>query len=364
VRFTAEVSKTNELRIVHRGDRSEIGTNEDKPLDNNYSVNAVDICPVGALTSKDFRFRQRVWYLKNADTICTGCSTGCNVKVYYNEEGTFRVKPNHNEKVNGHWMCDQGRHTYKFVNREHRLVLAKTGSKNLWSQVDPVEATIEAGKYLRESAQKNLGGIAVVVTGQYTNEEYGDLLQFVAEDLRVKNIYHWINNPEDMDGFDGLLFRGDRNPNTAGLKASLSKHKVGGTWPELVKNLEEGKVDCLLVVGPADNSVFPDLAERLKLFSKAKKLIFLTSAKSEALDSSTTTTYQIPMKVYFEKDGTYTNYAGLDQKTKRGATFVAKALTLSEAVSLLSGKELQTKLRATPEKHNKENYFTTERGSL
>ena len=107
VRFTDEVSKTHELGIFNRGDHSEIGIFKDKPLDNNYAINTVDICPVGALTSKDFRFRQRVLYLKTANSVCTGCSTGCNTYVDYNEEGIFRVRPRYNEKINGYWMCDK-----------------------------------------------------------------------------------------------------------------------------------------------------------------------------------------------------------------------------------------------------------------
>src|SRR5690606_20409704 len=124
VRFTDEASKTHELGIFNRGDHSEIGTFDGKPLDNKYSLNTVDICPVGALTSKDFRFRQRVWYLKEVDTICPGCSTGCSVKVHFNEEGLWRVKPRHNPEVNGYWMCDEGRDTYKYANKKFRLLSA------------------------------------------------------------------------------------------------------------------------------------------------------------------------------------------------------------------------------------------------
>ena len=125
VRFTDEVSKSNELGIFNRGDRAEIGTFDGRPLANNYSTNVVDICPVGALTSKDFRFRQRVWYLREHNTICTGCSTGCNTKAFYNKEGVFRIKPVYNKDVNGYWMCDVGRDVYKFANKEARLLDAR-----------------------------------------------------------------------------------------------------------------------------------------------------------------------------------------------------------------------------------------------
>jgi NADH-quinone oxidoreductase subunit G len=364
VRFTDEISKTNELRIVNRGDRSEIGTFDGKPLDNNYSVNTIDICPVGALTSKDFRFRQRVWYLKSADSICTGCSTGCNTKVHYNEEGAFRVKPVYNEKVNGHWMCDKGRDVYKFVNRPVRLTRAKKGFKDNWTLLDAGAAAKEVGEDLRAAIKTNPKSVALVVTGQYTNEEYASLFSFFVKDQGVKNVYHWINNPEDMEAFDGLLYRGDRNPNTTGLKKAMSAAGAGGEWSELQNSLKAGTIEYLVVAGPENNAVFPDLGTRLDLFSKAKNVVFLTAGTSEALDNLTNRAYQIPMKVYLEKDGTYTNHAGLEQKVKRGTTFVQNALTLEEAVNLMSGKNLNFELRPREEEHMKTNYLIRTPGAL
>jgi NADH-quinone oxidoreductase subunit G len=364
VRFTEEVSKTNELRIVNRGDRAEIGTFENTPLDNNYSINTVDICPVGALTSKDFRFRQRVWYLKNADSICTGCSTGCNVKVYYNEEGAFRVKPRQNDEVNGHWMCDKGRDIYKFVNRKYRLTKGKFGHSGQWEQSEPAEMARRAGEKLKEQAKVGTSDMALVLTGQYTNEEYESLLSYFCGDLGIKKVYHWVNNPEDIDGFDGLLYRGDRNPNTAGLKVAMKKHGVGSEWSELTQDLQAGKISFLTVAGPENNNVFPDLAERLALFSNAKNLIYLTAGKSDELDAVTARTFQIPMKVFFEKNGTYTNFNEMNQEVKRGATFVPSALTLNEAVDLMSGKEVDMRARPGRELHNKTNYLSQERGEV
>ncbi|MBI3018475.1 MAG: (2Fe-2S)-binding protein [Deltaproteobacteria bacterium] len=121
VRFFDEVSKTGEMAIFNRGDRSEIGTYQDKALNNNYTLNSVDICPVGALTSKDFRFKKRVWFLKDADSICPGCSTGCNVTVSFDpiEKRTYRMRPRLNEDVNGYWMCDYGRMRYKQTQPEN-----------------------------------------------------------------------------------------------------------------------------------------------------------------------------------------------------------------------------------------------------
>ncbi len=365
VRFTEEVTKTNELGIFNRGDRSEIGTFHNKPLNNNYSHNTIDICPVGALTSKDFRFRQRVWYLKEARSICTGCSTGCNVKVYYNEEGTWRVKPVQNDKVNGYWMCDKGRDIYKFTNLDARLTTAKVGSKDHWQQLDAGAVAKDTGAKLREAIR--VGGaekVALVVTGQYTNEDYDALFQFFASGLGVRNIYHWVNNPEDMNGFDGLLFRGDRNPNTKGLATRLEKLAIKTKWLDFEGKINSGAFTHVVVAGPENLSVFPDLEIKLRLFTQIPNLIWLSAGNSAAVDQSPTNTVQIPMKTFIERDGTYTNFAGLEQKVKRGTTIVAGALTLEEAVHLMSGEELDMNLRPVPPHHLKTNFLIHEGGAL
>ena len=121
VRFLTEVTGTQELDFFNRGDHSEISIFPGKPLDNNYTGNLADICPVGALTSKDFRFKCRVWFLKAFDSICTGCSRGCNVDAHYKGDILYRLKPRWNDAVNRAWMCDFGRLTYKAMN-EARLL--------------------------------------------------------------------------------------------------------------------------------------------------------------------------------------------------------------------------------------------------
>ena len=365
VRFTDEVSKTHELGIFNRGDRSEIGTVQGKPLDNNYSLNTVDICPVGALTSKDFRFRQRVWYLKEVDSICPGCSTGCNVKVHYNEEGVWRVKPRENKEVNGYWMCDVGRDTYKFVNLKARLLSGKLGKRDAWQNVEAGDAARSAGLKLRETAAK-LGGdsVALVVTGQYTNEEYADLLNFWTGILKSKNVFHWLNNPEKVNEFDGLLFRGDRNPNTKGLEAAMSKAGVKGGWEQLQSGLSSRKIKVVVVAGPENQAVFPDMAEKLKMLGQAESLIWLTAGHSALLDQMGAETWQIPLKTYIEKAGSFTNFNGKVQSFKAGTTIVPQALTLSEIVELFAGRDLQWNLRPRGLGGPKVNYATNHRGNL
>lgn len=334
VRFTDEVSKTNELGIFNRGDHAEVGTFEDKPLNNNYSLNTVDICPVGALTSKDFRFKQRVWFLKDFETVCTGCSTGCNVRVYHNENGLYRVKPVQNDKVNGFWMCDTGREMYKFANREVRLVKAAKNLKSGSQEMIPGAAAVEAG-----IALKKLSGaqIALVLTGQYTSEEYEAAVNAFSKDLGTKNIYHWQNNPESVNDFDGLLYRGDKNPNTAGLKQVLQKAGISSSWKDLESKIQSGEIKAVVVAGPENTSVYADMKEKMDLFSKVETSIWLSAARHEQVERAT---YRIPMKASVEKNGTFVNHAGLAQKIKRGTTIVSEALTLAEAADLISGKPL------------------------
>ncbi|MGZ3770776.1 MAG: 2Fe-2S iron-sulfur cluster-binding protein [Bdellovibrio sp.] len=372
VRFTEEVTKTNELGIFNRGDRSEIATHDGQKLDNKYSLNTVDICPVGALTSKDFRFRQRVWYLKDADSICNGCSTGCNVKMYYNKEGFFRVKPVYNEKVNGHWMCDEGRNVYKFVNKEYRILTGQVRTASGWEGLAAGAVAKQAHEVVKNSSGDSL---ALVLTAQYSVEEYEAIVSTFVNEFKTKNIFFWINNKETFDSFDGLLLRGDKNPNTKGLLKVLEKHGITATWADLSQKISSGAVKTVVVAGPENLFVYPDFANRVKELSKAQNLVWMQAGKHEALESLTGNVWIIPTKTWVEKVGTFINHAGLEQKFKKVTTVVSEALTLTEAALLLAGKNLtipvtqpfwpmnQREDQVTLEARKK-NEFVFKRGSL
>lgn len=360
VRFTSEVTQTNELGIFNRGDRSEIGTFADKPMNNKYSLNTVDICPVGALTSKDFRFRQRVWYLKEAKSVCTGCSTGCNIKVFYNEEGLFRIQPSFNPDVNGYWMCDEGRDLYKHVNRPYRLTTARTRKDGLWETQKSKEAVVSLGQELSTAGSS----WAVVLTGQLTNEEYASFLSRVTQQWGVQKVFHWLNHPESLNDFDGLLLRGDRNPNTKGLQQSLQSFGLTSSWSDLEAQLASGQIEKLLVIGPENLSFYPDLKEKIALFNKAKTWAWLGSGVPEGLDEMDHLQWQIPLKTFVEKSGTFVNHSGLEQKIKAIATFVPEALSLTELTQLWKGDELQVGQQPPEEAHLKQNFFVHQRGAL
>jgi len=374
VRFTDEVSKTHELGLFNRGDRTEIGTVEGVQLDNKYSLNVVDICPVGALTSKDFRFRQRVWYLKDSEAICTGCSTGCNVKVYFNKEGMFRVKPVYNEHVNGHWMCDEGRDIYKFTNKEVRLLKAKKGQNGSWTDLAPGAAAKELAGTLKTAGDS----MALVLTAQYTVEEYESIVSTFVNTFKTKKIFFWINNKETFESFDGLLLRGDKNPNTKGLLKTLEKYGVTATWGDLKSGLDSGAIKTVVVAGPENQAVFPDLKERIAELSRAKHLIWMQAGSNEQLESLQGNVTLIPLKTFVEKSGTFINHQGMEQKFKRATTIVSEALTLDQAAQLISGQEIKIAIPPTVEtfvetnrrtdevmlEHRKKNEFVFKRGNL
>jgi len=390
-RFTDEVSKTHELGIFNRGDHAEIGTHDGKQLDNKYSLNTVDICPVGALTSKDFRFKQRVWYLKESATICNGCSTGCNVNVYFNKEGLFRVKPKYNSEVNGYWMCDEGRTIYKFVNKEARLLKAKQYKDNSWQTEIPAGTAAKEVAQLLKTAQPE--EVALVLTGQNTLEEYEALLATFVTTFKTKNIYHWWPQVAQAKDFDGLLLRGDKNPNTNGLLQTFEKFGINTEWPNLEQNLKSGKIKQLVVIGPENLTVYDDLKQKISLFLQAEHLIYVSSVKIAELESREESLEQsleqsretlktvtlLPMKSYIEKAGTFVNYKGLAQTFKKVTTLVSEALTGTELAKLFAGESLKLEVLKAADlltavsstrkdqvtlEHSKKNEFVFNRGRL
>ena len=121
VRFTREITQTGELEVMNRGNHAEIDIFPGNPIDNPLAGNVVDLCPVGALLDKDFLHKQRFWFLSKHDSICTRCSTGCNIAAEENRGELWRFRARYNPKVNDHWICDEGRYSYKAANRADLL---------------------------------------------------------------------------------------------------------------------------------------------------------------------------------------------------------------------------------------------------
>ena len=310
VRFCDEVTKTSELGIVNRGDQSEITVHPGKELDNKYSANVVDICPVGALTDRDFRFKCRVWYLRKADSICTGCARGCNTEIHYNldrpqhggGERVMRLKPRENTEVNKWWICDAGRYSYKFIDKSRT-------SKPLWRENGSVKE-VEWDQILHDSANqiRNSGDrVGVFLSPQLSNEELYLARKLFREQLKWKKVFLVSPNPEgDQDDF---LIRADKNPNTRGAKVlgfSTDSEEIS----LFLESCEAGNSEGVVIFGQdLLTSLEP---RRIKPALNALKWrLFIGSNQNLTSESAT---YLLPSATYAEKNGTFTNFEGRVQK--------------------------------------------------
>ncbi|MEZ4741210.1 MAG: 2Fe-2S iron-sulfur cluster-binding protein [Bdellovibrionota bacterium] len=307
VRFEEEVTKTNGLGIFDRGDRAIIGTYAEEKIEHNYQENLVDICPVGAFTSKEFRFKQRVWFLEEKDSICNGCSTGCHISMHgkSNELRYYRVKPKHSA-VNGHWMCDEGRHSYRYLNPEERL--------SRWWYKDNMNERIAGGKdeglsiLARKLKDTNIDEIALLVSAHQTNEEYEALLAYFVKELGISKVYQWRQDHEDINAFDGILLRGDRNPNTLGLQNALTKFGLKAEVKnEFEKCLLSG-AKVVIALCPESPQSFPELKEHL---AKLSEMPFVSAWSAHYLpEEIETISHTVPLKGFVEKRGSFTNHEG------------------------------------------------------
>ncbi|SFV59228.1 NADH-ubiquinone oxidoreductase chain G [hydrothermal vent metagenome] len=212
-RFTTDITKTNELGIIGRGDEARVTTMPNKKLDNPYAMNIVDLCPVGALTSKDFRFSQRSWFLTSSPSVCQGCDKGCNIfidhnKLKYQDDKIYRFKPRYNEKINGYFICDEGRLSYKNLqeNREYNLLLnGKVINKNL------------ALEHLLSKIEEYKNDITILVDANLYNEEMEAINSYA---LSIgANIFSPLSSYMDNNFGDSWLKSSMRASNAKGIKS-------------------------------------------------------------------------------------------------------------------------------------------------
>ena len=209
IRFTKDVAGDDALGIVNRGSYNTISAFPGQPFDNNYTLNTVDICPVGALTSKDFRFQMRVWFLKETKSLCTSCGTGCNVVVGSREDKVYRYEPRENDAVNATWMCDAGRLNYKWIEGEARLSKIQGSKSKVGEAVTWTSVIKEISEKLARASQ---GSVAIVASARQTNEEL-----FLLKKLATK--FGAITDSIGRIGEgDNLLVDEDKNPNMNGAR--------------------------------------------------------------------------------------------------------------------------------------------------
>lgn len=307
IRFCDEVTGTGELRFSERGAHMQIGIHPDKRLDNRYSMCTTDVCPVGALTAKPFRFQARVWFLERTPSVCTGCSQGCNIEVHQYRGEVKRYMPRRNDFVNDTWMCDEGRLTYQNLQGEGRLWKARVGAGETQKDISLEEGLRAAASAVgRLNASNGAASVGFVLSPGASNEDNFLLTQLRDAIAPGAPLYMVAGNPpgskENDD--DGLLIRADKNPNTNGAKlvATLTRAQGPGA---LKADIEAGKVRGLVVLSNDVLGKVADAPDIAKVFTKLDTLITL------ATHSNTTTQAAqivLPLATHVETDGTFVNH--------------------------------------------------------
>jgi NADH-quinone oxidoreductase subunit G len=315
VRFCDTVTRTGELGIFHRGDHSELGLFPGTVLDNPYSGNVVDICPVGALTDRDFRFVARVWYLDRTRSVCPGCARGCNIEVHTNTKRTHhaegrrvvRLKPRFNADVNDWWICDEGRYGFGSVDAPTRLEVPELRVDGTARAAGWDEAVAAAAERLRAAGPESTG---VLLSPLMSNEDLWLARRLFVDTLGVR----WIDfrvPPRTPGSEDALLRVADKAPNSRGA-ALLGCAPGGGDDGRAV--LDAARAGRLRVLWVVDHDLlaagWPE-ADVAAALERADGLVFqgtnanATSARAHVV---------LPSAAYVEREGTWTNVAGRVQR--------------------------------------------------
>jgi len=318
VRFTREISGTAELSVVGRGHHEEIDTFPGRPLENKLAGNVVDLCPVGALGSKDFLYKQRVWYLKTADGVCSHCSTGCSTHTDTNKDIVYRLRPRENPQAQGHFMCDDGRYGYHFANSGERIIrpLVKTDGRfqpSPWAQLTP--------RLKQELAAAP--GLVAVLSPFLTVEEaflFSTYFKGLSKDVRL------VLGPVPVVGADDrypknvrgeavepttFTIRAEKCPNRRGVEAVLM-HFQGAVVPfaDVVRH------DLAAVWFAGGYPIKEHVEAAFPADWKAPTLLVAQDIFPTLLTASAK--YVLPATASFEKEGTFVNHAGLAQTFPRG----------------------------------------------
>ena len=291
VRFTADVSKTNKLGILNRGDTSYVALAHGDTFDDPYSYNVTDICPVGALTSKKFRFKERVWYLHKTESICAGCSRGCNITIETKDNKIYRIRPRENEKVNQSWMCDFARDYY----------IEPMKNRTSGTQVDHKNVTYENIIEETVSLFKDHGNEMTFILSAYATNEELTLAKQLIDSAGVKGVFTksdriWHVGIDEVKS-DDILINEDKTPNKAGVQ------KLFPT----AKNMSELVISDYKYAFVWGGNAAMDKLGGLQIMS-------LSAMKDQVSDKAK---WAIAGRFAAEKHGSFTNCDGIVQPFRR-----------------------------------------------
>jgi NADH-quinone oxidoreductase subunit G len=311
IRVSAELAKDPVLSLRERGNLGEVIVSPGRELDHDYTLMTEHVCPVGALTSADFRFKARVWFLRSARTICQGCSTGCNAFLDYDPRNNtpYRHRPRDNEQVNKYWMCDEGMLSYKRAT-ENRQTGALVGGEDA-SLADALDAAKEQLKGLREDADR----VAIILSAQHSVEDNFALLTLARTYIGAVDFFV---SGKPLGRGDTILMNEDKNPNTRGVIA-LAAATAGTDRPiaaprpiaDLLKGIQAGKYSYAIALG-ADVEV--ETKEAKSALSKLKGFVVIASHNGPLPQAAHVV---LPACAWTEAEGTYVNFKAIAQLSEK-----------------------------------------------
>jgi len=299
IRVCDEVAKDSVLSIRERGNLGEIVVAPGRQLDHPYTLMTEYVCPVGALTAIDFRFKARVWFLRSARSVCVGCATGCNSYTDYDprNQKVYRYRPRENQAVNKHWMCDEGMLDYRRIH-EGRVLEARVKG-------EPVKRASALGRAVQALKGVDPEKLGIVLSAQHSNEDNFALLTLGRDYLGSGNLF--LSGKPRGDA-DDILRHADKNPNTAGATA-LCTTAPPGTFAQLVEALEKGKLTQLLVLGS-----YASLPDKVSALARTSKMVVLATHRGPFVDKASVV---LPVSSWAEADGTFVNSQGKAQESER-----------------------------------------------
>lgn len=303
VRVSTELAKDPVLSIRERGNLGEVVVSPGRQLDHDYTLMTEHVCPVGALTSTDFRFKARVWFLRSARTVCQGCATGCNAYLDYDPRNNtpYRHRPRENMEVNTYWMCDEGMLSYKRAT-EDRLLSALVGGDDA-----TIDEALDAVKEQLKDLDKSPGKVAVVLSAQHSSEDNFALFTLAKTYLGATDFFV---SGKPLGRGDEILMSEDKNPNTRGVM-----HVAGSAPPrpfaELLEGVEAGRYSYVVALG-ADLEV--DAAKAQSALSRLRGVVTIAAHNGPLVKAAH---IALPASAWAEVDGTYENKKGIAQKSER-----------------------------------------------
>lgn len=307
IRFCREISKTGELGMIGRGDQSHINIFTKKFIENPYSINTVDICPVGALTDANFRFKTRVWFLKDSASVCPGCSNNCNISVNHHNGKILRVKPRENENINDTWICDYGRTLFQKLYSEDRLLQPQFNTRQKRDLTSWLEAFRKIAEYFQKYTPDT---VAAIASPNATNEEFYIFRKLVKGIVKSNNIACHIPTWQA----DDFLIKEEKAANAYAVREVLFHQLTPPSIADILQSIKHRKITMLYVCG---NEFLEYQKQEPKLLTILDQLEVLIVQASEKSALSEMANIVLPSALYFEKEGTYTNINGYVQKTEK-----------------------------------------------